>query len=325
VDSAEQAKQYAEQMIGSKLITKQTGAGGRVCNAVMLAERRTPAHEYYVAVLNDRVSQGVVLVASAQGGMNIEEVAAKDPDAIIRTPIDFYNGLTKPEAIDVAKKLGFSDEQTQNEAADIFVNLYKIFKDKDATQIEINPMALTEDGKVLCMDAKFGFDDNAEFRQRDVFELRDISQEEPSEVEAQKANLNFIKLDGSVGCLVNGAGLAMATMDVLSLHGGNPANFLDVGGGATPETVKKAFEILLRDPKVKSIFINIFGGIMRCDYIAEGVIKATRELDMKVPLVVRLKGTKETEAKEMIKESGLKIIAFDSLDEAAAKAAELAA
>ncbi|KAF9014979.1 succinate-CoA ligase [Cyathus striatus] len=325
VDSAEQAKQYAEQMIGSKLITKQTGAGGRVCNAVMLAERRTPAHEYYVAVLNDRVSQGVVLVASAQGGMNIEEVAAKDPDAIIRTPIDFYNGLTKPEAIDVAKKLGFSDEQTENEAADIFVNLYKIFKDKDATQIEINPMALTEDGKVLCMDAKFGFDDNAEFRQRDVFELRDISQEEPSEVEAQKANLNFIKLDGSVGCLVNGAGLAMATMDVLSLHGGNPANFLDVGGGATPETVKKAFEILLRDPKVKSIFINIFGGIMRCDYIAEGVIKATRELDMKVPLVVRLKGTKEAEAKEMIKESGLKIIAFDSLDEAAAKAAELAA
>ncbi|TFK41349.1 succinate-CoA ligase [Crucibulum laeve] len=325
VDSPEQAKEYAEKMIGSKLITKQTGAGGRICNAVMLAERRTPAHEYYVAVLNDRASQGVVLVASAQGGMNIEEVAAKDPDAIITTPIDFNNGLSKPEAIEVAKKLGFSDEATQSEAADIFINLYRIFKEKDATQIEINPMALTDDGHVLCMDAKFGFDDNAEFRQQDVFSLRDVSQEEPSEVEAQKANLNFIKLDGSIGCLVNGAGLAMATMDVLALHGGNPANFLDVGGGATPETVKKAFEILLRDPKVKSIFINIFGGIMRCDYIAEGVIKATKELDLKIPLVVRLKGTKEEEAKKMIKDSGLKIIAFDSLDDAAEQAVKLAA
>jgi len=174
------------------------------------------------------------------------------------------------------------------------------------------------------MDAKFGFDDNAEFRQKDIFALRDISQEEPSEVEAQKSNLNFIKLDGSIGCLVNGAGLAMATMDVLSLHGGNPANFLDVGGGATAETVKKAFEILLRDPKVKSIFINIFGGIMRCDFIAEGVIKATKELQLDIPLVVRLKGNKETEAKQMIKDSGLNIIPFDSLDEAAKKAVQLA-
>jgi len=220
--------------------------------------------------------------------------------------------------------LGFKSEGAQGEAADIFVNLFKIFKDKDATQIEINPLGETADGHVLCMDAKFGFDDNAEFRQKNIFALRDISQEEPSEVEAQKANLNFIKLDGSIGCLVNGAGLAMATMDVLSLHGGNPANFLDVGGGATPETVKKAFEILLRDPKVKSIFINIFGGIMRCDFIAEGVIKATKELQLEIPLVVRLKGTKESEAKQMIKDSGLKIIPFDSLDEAAQKAVQLA-
>ncbi|KAF5377597.1 hypothetical protein D9615_005163 [Tricholomella constricta] len=324
VDSPAQAQEIASKMIGSSLITKQTGAQGRLCNAVMLAERRQPAHEYYVAVLNDRASQGVVLVASAQGGMNIEEVAAKDPDAIITTPIDFANGLSKAEAIGVAQKLGFKDEKTQSDAADIFINLYRIFKEKDATQIEINPMALTTDGEVLCMDAKFGFDDNAEFRQKDIFALRDISQEEPSEVRAQKANLNFIKLDGTVGCLVNGAGLAMATMDVLSLHGGQPANFLDVGGGATPETVKEAFEILLEDPKVKSIFINIFGGIMRCDYIAEGVIKATKELNLKVPLVVRLKGTKEQEAKEMIRESGLKIEAFDSLDEAAERASRLA-
>jgi succinyl-CoA synthetase beta subunit len=290
----------------------------------MLAERRTPAHEYYVAVLNDRASQGVVLVASAQGGMNIEEVAAKDPNAIITTPINFDKGLSKAEAIGIAQKIGLKDGSAQSQAADIFIKLYRIFKDKDATQIEINPMALTTDGHVLCMDAKFGFDDNAEFRQKDVFALRDISQEEPSEVEAQKANLNFIKLDGSIGCLVNGAGLAMATMDVLSLHGGNPANFLDVGGGATPETVKKAFEILIADPKVKSIFINIFGGIMRCDYIAEGVIKASQELSLAIPLVVRLKGTKEAEAKKMIKDSGLKIVAFDSLDDAAERAVQLA-
>ncbi|KAF8922291.1 succinate-CoA ligase [Mucidula mucida] len=316
VNSPEQAKDYASKMLGSKLITKQTGAAGRICNAIMLAERRDPAHEYYVAVLNDRVSQGVVLVASSQGGMNIEEVAAKDPAAIITTPIDYETGLTQD--------LGFKSKGAQEEAADIFLNLYRIFKEKDATQIEINPMAETTDGHVLCMDAKFGFDDNAEFRQADIFALRDITQEEPSEVEAQKHNLNFIKLDGSIGCLVNGAGLAMATMDVLALHGGNPANFLDVGGGATPDTVKKAFEILLADPKVKSIFINIFGGIMRCDYIAEGVIKATQELSLTIPLVVRLKGTKEEEAKEMIRKSGLKIIAFDGLDDAAEHAVQLA-
>ncbi|CAK5280095.1 unnamed protein product [Mycena citricolor] len=324
ISSPEQAQDFASKMIGSKLITKQTGAGGRLCNAVMLAERRNPTHEYYVAVLNDRVSQGIVLVASAQGGMNIEEVAAKDPDAIITTPINYETGLTNAEALGVATKLGFKDG-AKEQAADIFTNLVKIFKEKDATQIEINPMAETEDGAVLCMDAKFGFDDNASFRQQDVFALRDITQEEASEVEAAKYDLNFIKLDGSVGCLVNGAGLAMATMDVLSLHGGNPANFLDVGGGATPETVKKAFEILLADPKVKCIFINIFGGIMRCDYIAEGVIKATKELSLEIPLVVRLKGTKEAEAKQMIRDSGLKIIAFDGLDDAAERAAQLAA
>lgn len=213
----------------------------------MLAERRDPAHEYYVAILNDRVTQGPVLVASNQGGMNIEEVAAKDPSAIITTPIDAEKGVNPAVALELARTLGFKDATAQKEAADIFVTLYKLFKDKDATQIEINPMAETTDGHVLwyvgtlylctlledcspSMDAKLGFDDNAEFRQKDIFDLRDISQEEPSEVEAQKANLNFIKLDGSIGCLVNGAGLAMATMDVLSLHGGNPANFLDVGG-----------------------------------------------------------------------------------------------
>jgi len=289
----------------------------------MFAERRDPLHEYYVAILNDRTRQTPVIVASAQGGMNIEEVAAKDPSAIITTPIDFEKGLSDSEALSLAKKLGFKTDKTKKEAADIFQKLYKLFKDKDATQIEINPMAETKDGAVLCMDAKFGFDENAEFRQEEVFKLRDISQEDAAEVEAQKYNLNFIKLDGNIGCLVNGAGLAMATMDVLKLHGGDPANFLDVGGGATPETVKKAFELLLSDKAVSAIFLNIFGGIMRCDYIAEGVIKATKELQLRVPLVVRLQGTKEAEAKALIKESGLKIYAYDDLDVAAAKAVEL--
>jgi len=324
VNSPQEAEDIAQKMIGHKLITKQTGEKGRICNAVMLAERRTPEHEYYVAVLNDRASQSPVLVASASGGMNIEDVAKENPEAIITTPINFEKGLSDAEALGVAKKLGFKSEGAEKQAADIFQKLYKIFKDKDATQIEINPLAETKDGAVLCMDAKFGFDDNAEFRQKDIFAIRDISQEDPAEVEAQKYNLNFIKLDGNVGCLVNGAGLAMATMDVLKLHGGDPANFLDVGGGATPETVKAAFGILLADPNVKSIFVNIFGGIMRCDYIAEGVIKATKDLALKVPLVVRLQGTKEAEAKALIKESGLKIYPFDGLDDAAEKAVELA-
>ncbi|KZW02069.1 putative beta-succinyl CoA synthetase precursor [Exidia glandulosa HHB12029] len=323
IKGADQAKDYAAKMIGSKLITKQTGAGGRVCNAVMLAEKRDAAHEYYAAVLNDRARQTPVLVTSSKGGMNIEEVAHSDPDAIITTPIDFASGLSHGEALALATKLGFSSDATREKAAAVFEKLYTIFKEKDATQIEINPLTETVDGDVLCMDAKFGFDDNAEFRQTDVFALRDVSQEDPSEVEAQKYGLNFIKLDGNIGCLVNGAGLAMATMDVLKLHGGDPANFLDVGGGATPDTVKKAFEILLSDKKVDAILLNVFGGIMRCDYIAEGVIKATEELQLRVPLVVRLQGTKEQEAKALIKESGLKIYAFDGLDEAAAKAVEL--
>ncbi|KAK4049418.1 succinate--CoA ligase beta chain [Microbotryomycetes sp. JL201] len=323
VDSPEQAQQYASQMIGHKLITKQTGAAGRQCNAVMLAEQRKPTHEYYVAILNDRGIGGPAMVASRQGGMNIEDVAKEDPSAIITVPIDFANGLSKEAALEAAKKLEFKPE-SQEKAADIFVKLYKLFKDKDATQIEINPLAEVEGGDVLCMDAKLGFDENAEFRQQDVFSLRDITQEDPAEVEAGKSGLNFIKLDGQIGCLVNGAGLAMATMDVLNLNGGSPANFLDVGGGATADAVKKAFELLLSDKGVKSIFVNIFGGIMRCDVIAEGIIKATKELDMTIPLIVRLQGTKEAEAKKLIKESGMKIFAYDGLDEAAQAAVKAA-
>ncbi|POY70067.1 putative Succinate--CoA ligase (ADP-forming) [Rhodotorula taiwanensis] len=323
VDSPEQAEKFAEQMIGHKLITKQTGAGGRVCNAVMLAERRQPTHEYYVAILNDRGIGGPALVASRQGGMNIEDVARDDPSAIITTPIPFEEGLSKELALSVAQKLGFKAD-TQEKAADIFIKLYTVFKEKDSTMIEINPLAEVEGGDVLCMDAKFGFDDNADFRQKDIFELRDLTQEAASEVEAAKYGLNFIKLDGSIGCLVNGAGLAMATMDVLNLNGGSPANFLDVGGGATAEAVKKAFELLLADGSVKSIFVNIFGGIMRCDVIAEGIILAAKELELQIPLIVRLQGTKEHEAKELIRNSKMKIFAYDNLDEAAAAAVKAA-
>ncbi|GAA5841424.1 hypothetical protein JCM9279_000648 [Rhodotorula babjevae] len=323
VDSPEQAGKYAEQMIGHNLITKQTGAAGRICNAVMLAERRNPTHEYYVAILNDRSLGGPALVASRQGGMNIEDVARDDPSAIITTPIPFEEGLSKQLAGEIAQKLGFKPE-SQDKAADIFIKLYQLFKERDATQIEINPLAEVEGGDVLCMDAKLGFDENADFRQAEVFKLRDLTQEAPSEVEAAKYGLNFIKLDGSIGCLVNGAGLAMATMDVLNLNGGSPANFLDVGGGATAEAVKKAFELLLADGSVKSIFVNIFGGIMRCDVIAEGIILAAKELEMTIPLIVRLQGTKEKEAKELIRESNMKIFAYDNLDEAAAEAVKAA-
>ncbi|KAI9633642.1 uncharacterized protein MKK02DRAFT_38300 [Dioszegia hungarica] len=323
IDSPAQAKEYAGKMLGANLITKQTGAGGRICNAIMIAERLPPQKEYYAAILNDRASGSPVLVTSNQGGMNIEDVAHDTPEAIITTPLDFDNGISNADAVDLAKKLGFKDGAQKN-AADVFGKLYKIFREKDATQIEINPLSEMSDGQVLCMDAKFGFDDNADFRQKDIFKLRDTTQEDAQEVEAAEYGLNFIKLDGNIGCLVNGAGLAMATMDVLNLHGGSPANFLDVGGGATADAVKKAFELLLSSSNVKSIFVNIFGGIMRCDVIAEGIIKATKELHLTVPLVVRLQGTKEAEAKKMISESGLAIFPFDGLDEAAAKAVEMA-
>ncbi|PWN24425.1 hypothetical protein BDZ90DRAFT_234983 [Jaminaea rosea] len=307
-------------MLGSKLITKQTGKAGRICNAVMLAEARPPAHEYYVALLNDRTTQLPVLVASNQGGMNIEEVAKETPDAIITTPIDFEKGLDKKTALDVAKKLGFSSEKQEDQAADTFIKLYQLFREKDATQVEINPLAESKDGAVLCMDAKLGFDDNADFRQQDVFKLRDPSQEDPDEIEAGRVGMNFIKLDGNIGCLVNGAGLAMATMDVLATHGGSPANFLDVGGSANAAAIKKAFELLLGSKDVRAIFVNIFGGILKCDLIAEGIVVAASELNLKVPLVVRLQGTNVERAREILAKSNVDVKPYEGLDEAAKEA-----
>merc|ERR1712000_493187 len=271
--------------------------------------------------MGDRQSQTPVIVSSSQGGMDIETVAKETPDAINTTYIDINVGVTDEMARDIATKLGFS-EQCIEDAKDTIQRLYKIFREKDSTQIEINPLSETSDHQVLCMDAKFGFDDNADFRQKDVFEWRDTSQEDPDEVRAAESNLNFIKLDGDIGCLVNGAGLAMATMDIIKLNGGQPANFLDVGGGATPAAIKEAFELITSDPKVTAIFVNIFGGIVRCDDIAKGLVNVVDQMNLRLPVVARLQGTNVEKAAELVNNSGLKIFSITDLQEAAAKAVD---
>lgn len=320
--SPTEAKLLAENMIGHKLITKQTGAAGRLCSSVYICERKFARREFYLAVLMDRASQGPVIVSSSQGGMDIEGVAKENPDAINTTYIDINVGVTDEMALDIATKLGFS-EQCIPEAKDTIQNLYKIFCEKDATQIEINPLSETSDHKVMCMDAKFGFDDNADFRQKDVFAMRDETQEDADEVRAAKSGLNFIKLDGDIGCLVNGAGLAMATMDIIKLNGGQPANFLDVGGGATPAAIKEAFELITSDSKVSAIFVNIFGGIVRCDAIAHGLINTVKALDLKIPIIARLQGTNMEAAHALINDSGMKIFSIDDLQSAAERAVQL--
>jgi len=320
--SPTEAKMFAEQMIGHKLITKQTGERGRICNSVYIVERKFARREFYLAVLMDRASQGPVIVSSSQGGMDIEGVAKENPDAIHTTYVDINVGVTDEMARGIATQLGFS-EQCIEEAKDIIQKLYKIFLEKDATQIEINPLSETSDHKVMCMDAKFGFDDNADYRQKDIFQLRDTTQEDPDEVRAAQSGLNFIKLDGDIGCLVNGAGLAMATMDIIKLNGGQPANFLDVGGGATPAAIREAFELITSDPKVTAIFVNIFGGIVRCDAIAHGLINTVKSLDLKIPIIARLQGTNMEAAHQLINDSGMKIFSIDDLQSAAEKSVQL--
>ncbi|KAI8634102.1 beta subunit of gdp-forming succinate-CoA ligase [Xylariaceae sp. FL1651] len=320
--SPTEAKMFADQMIGHKLITKQTGAAGRLCNSVYICERKFARREFYLAILMDRASQGPVIVSSSQGGMDIETVAKENPEAIITTYIDIKKGVTDDIARDIATKLGFS-EQCVEDAKDTIQKLYKIFLEKDATQIEINPLSETSDHQVLCMDAKFGFDDNAEFRQKEIFQWRDTTQEDPEEVRAAESGLNFIKLDGDIGCLVNGAGLAMATMDIIKLNGGQPANFLDVGGGATPAAIKEAFELITSDPKVTAIFVNIFGGIVRCDAIAHGLINTAKTLNLKVPIIARLQGTNMEQAHQLINDSGMKIFSIDDLQSAAERSVQL--
>lgn len=322
VYSPEEAREIADQMIGETLVTKQTGAKGRPCNSVYVCERSYIRKEFYFALTLDAISKGPVIVASEQGGMDIEGVAAENPKAILKYPVDMKSGLTDALATQVAKDIGFSANSIPDAVKNMKA-LYNLFINTDCTLVEINPLAEDRNGKVMCMDSKLNFDDNAEFRQKEIFSLRDASQEDQREVAAAKFNLNYIGLDGSIGCLVNGAGLAMATMDIIKLHGGDPANFLDVGGGASAEAVAEAFKIISSDSRVTCILVNIFGGIMRCDVIAQGIIQAATQLDMKIPLVVRLQGTRMEEAKKLIKESKLRIIAEDNLDIASNKAVRL--
>merc|ERR1712123_73706 len=302
VYSPEEVEEASAGMIGDFLITKQTGAEGRICNRVMVTERKYTRKEF--------------CIASSEGGVNIEEVAEKNPDAIVKFPIDVVKGLEFEGAKEIAAAIGINAKKV-DEVAQILLNLYDLFLTKDASMVEINPFAEDSNGNFVCLDAKLKFDDNAEFRQKAVFDQRDWSQEDQREVAAAEHNLNYIALDGDIGCMVNGAGLAMATMDIIKLHGGSPANFLDVGGGATADQVKEAFKIITGDPKVNALMVNIFGGIMRCDVIAEGIIAAARELNLMTPIVVRLQGTNVDEAKVMIGSSGLKILPVDNLDEAA--------
>ncbi|KAI9683073.1 MAG: Succinate--CoA ligase [ADP-forming] subunit beta, mitochondrial [Trizodia sp. TS-e1964] len=319
--SPTEAKIFADQMIGHKLVTKQTGAGGRLCNAVYICERKFARREFYIAILMDRASQGPVIIASSQGGMDIETVAKENPEAILTTYINIHKGVTDEMARKIATDIGFS-EQCIEDAKDTIQKLYKVFMDKDATQIEINPLSETSDHQVLAMDAKLGFDDNAEFRQKEIFSWRDISQEDPDEVKAAEHGLNFIKLDGDIGCLVNGAGLAMATMDIIKLNGGQPANFLDVGGGATPEAIRQAFTLITSDPKVTAIFVNIFGGIVRCDAIAQGLISVVKSMNLRIPIIARLQGTNMEMAHQLINDSGLKIFSIEDLQNAAEKSVQ---
>lgn len=321
VFTPEEAEELAGQMIGDYLITKQTGEKGRICNAVMVTERKFPRKEYYFAFMMERSFAGPVLIASSQGGVNIEEVAAENPQAILYEPVDITVGITKEQALKVADAVGLKDKRDLT--AEMLIKMYNLFISKDASLIEINPYAEDASGSYFGLDAKMRFDDNAEFRQKELFALRDWTQEDAKEVEAAKHSLNYIALDGTIGCLVNGAGLAMATMDIIKLHGGEPANFLDVGGGATATQVKEAFKIITADPKVCAIMVNIFGGIMRCDVIAEGIIAAAQELNLKIPIICRLQGTNVDDAKVLIASAAMKILPCDNLDEAARLAVKL--
>jgi len=322
-NSSLEARGIAAKMLGQNLVTKQTGPEGKPCNKVTVNERLYLRRETYFAILMDRASNGPVMVASPYGGMNIEDVAAENPDAIFSEPIDIFKGVQDAQVKRLANAMGFTSPKSHEQAKAIMTRLYELFIKRDATQVEINPLAETHDGRVLCIDAKLNFDDNAVFRQKDLFAMRDESQMDTREVIADKNGLNYIGLDGSIGCVVNGAGLAMATMDIIKLSGGNPANFLDLGGAASADQVIEAFRLLQSDPNVKVILVNIFGGIMRCDVIALGLIKAVSELGVKKPLVVRLMGTNHEAGKKVIEDSGLRMLMADDLGDAAAKAVRI--
>ncbi|MDN5251849.1 ADP-forming succinate--CoA ligase subunit beta [Betaproteobacteria bacterium LSUCC0117] len=316
--SIDEVKQLAGEILGMQLVTHQTGPEGQKVRRLLIEDGADIKKEYYVSAVTDRASQRVAIMASSEGGMDIEEVAHKTPEKIIKVFVDPATGLTAAQATELANGIGVPAASTAA-AADVFQKLYKCYMDTDASLVEVNPLILEGDGGIKALDAKFNFDSNALFRHPEIVAYRDLDEEDAAEVEASKFDLAYISLDGNIGCLVNGAGLAMATMDTIKLFGAEPANFLDVGGGATPEKVTEAFKIMLKNPKVKAILVNIFGGIMRCDTIAQGVITACKAVNLGVPLVVRMKGTNEELGKQMLAESGLPIISADSMAEAAEK------
>ena len=316
--SIDEVKSLSKQILGMNLVTHQTGPEGKHVHKIFIEAGCNIAKEYYVACLIDRATGRVAMMASSEGGMDIEEVAEHNPNAIKKVDIDPTVGLAPFQARQLAFAIGMQPEVV-NKAVKFFMGLYQAFVDCDCSIAEINPLVVTKENDVLCLDAKMNFDSNALFRHQDIMEYRYLTEEEPSEIEASKYDLAFIKLDGNIGCLVNGAGLAMATLDIIKLHGGTPANFLDVGGGANKEKVTNAFKIILSDKNVKGILVNIFGGIMKCDVIAEGVIAASRELGLKVPLVVRLEGTNVELGKKLLAESGLNITPANDLTDAAKK------
>jgi len=318
-----EVRDVTAKMLGQILVTHQTGPSGRLVNKVLVAESADIAREIYFAVLLDRATAAPLIVASTEGGVEIESVAAKSPEKIIREPIDPLAGLQPYQARKLAKQLGFESSQLKN-ASKLFEGLYRTFIAYDCSMVEVNPLVVTSKDEVLALDAKFNFDDNAVYRHPEIGAMRDRAEEDPREVEASKHGLNYIGLDGNIACLVNGAGLAMATMDIIKFYGGEPANFLDVGCGATEEQVTEAFKILIADKKVKAILVNIFGGIMRCDVIAEGIINAAKTVKLSVPLVVRLEGTNVERGKQLLKESGIELIAADDLADAAQKVVEAA-
>ena len=320
-DSADEIGDIAGKMIGQTLVTHQTGEDGKLVNKVMVAEAVDIEKEYYLAILMDRDSRSPVIVASTEGGVNIEDVAEKSPELIISEAIHPLAGLQPYEIRKISAKLGFAGD-TAKQFGKLLKALYKLFLACDCSMVEINPLVTTPDGQVLALDAKFGFDDNALYRQPEVAAMHDPSEEDPREVAAAEFDLNYIGLDGNIACLVNGAGLAMATMDIIKHCGGEPANFLDVGGGATKDQVTNAFKIILSDPNVKGILVNIFGGIMDCDVIAHGIVEAAKEVEINIPLVVRLEGNNVEAGKKTLAESGVDLIAADDLGDAAKKAVE---
>ena len=321
LNSIEELKVSAEDMMGKILITHQTGPEGREVKRLYVEESSNIDKEFYLSCLIDRASSKITFISSDQGGMNIEEVAKKNPEKILNTKVNFKDEISKEDCEEIIKIFDLNND-IKNDAILLIKSIYKMFISTNANMVEINPLILTKEKSLVCLDAKVNFDDNALFRHPEIMELRDLNEEDPTEIEASKHDLAYIKLDGNIGCMVNGAGLAMATMDIIKLYGEEPANFLDVGGGASKEKVSAAFKIILSDKNVKGILINIFGGIMRCDVLAQGVIDAAKEIKINVPLVVRLAGTNFKEGKNILDNSDLKIISAENLDDAAKKIVE---